>query len=295
MCQQTQLISRAVICASGLLAIGSLFLHPASFGESVVDVIARSYLMFVGTVMAHEASHGHLGHSKAANYWWGRLALITSVTPYINFRKTHHLHHIHTNIPEKDPDHFVKPRTLLEIPLRAALMPHQWFFWLRKRGYISKSDVRELVWNYVLIGAVYSALLAFVGPARLLGGMAPALIAESTLLWYVFALKTHEGFSTGSPESRSHNYYGRLMYWFSFGLSMHRAHHLQPQLTWLDLRSHVRQGPGGRRWWLPRRDVRLDVSAWRRDGLLSKPNVLGADKGCHDHATQRTPAAGVFP
>ena len=259
--QQTQLINRTVICVSGLLAMGSLFLHPANLGESVLEVIARTYLMFVGAVMAHEASHGHLGRSKAANYWWGRLALVASMTPYINFRKTHHLHHAHTNIPEKDPDHFVKPRTWLEIPIRAALLPHQWFFWLWKRGYVSKSDVHELVWNYVLIGAVYSVLLAFVGPTRLVGGMAPALIAESTLLWYVFALKTHEGFSTGSPESRSHNYYGQLMYWFSFGLSMHRAHHLEPQRTWLDLRSQVSQASGQPRWWLPRRDVRVDVSA----------------------------------
>ncbi len=257
--QQTQFISRAIIGVSGSLAIGTLFLYPESPAAYVADVIARAYLMFVGTVMAHEASHGHLGRSKAANYWWGRLALIASMTPYVNFRKTHHLHHAHTNIPEKDPDHFVKPRTLFEVPLRAALLPHQWFFWLRKRGYISKRDVHELVWNYVLIGAVYASLLALVGPTRLLGGMAPALIAESTLLWYVFALKTHEGFSTGTPESRSHNYYGRLMYWFSFGLSMHRAHHLEPQRTWLDLRSHVGDAPDGRRRWLPRRDVRLDA------------------------------------
>ena len=259
--RQTRFISRAVICASGSLAIGSLFLQPESFPTYVVDTIARAYLMFVGAVMAHEASHGHLGRSKAANYWWGRIALIASMTPYINFRKTHHLHHAHTNIPEKDPDHFVKPRNLLEIPLRAALLPHHWFFWLRKRGYIRKGDLRELVWNYVLIGAVFSVVLTCVGTTRLVGGMVPALLAESTLLWYVFAVRTHEGFSTGSPESRSHNYYGRLMYWFFFGLSMHRAHHLEPHLTWLDLRSHVQRAPRKHGPWFPRRDIRLDASA----------------------------------
>ena len=69
--------------------------------------------------------------------------------------------------------------------------------------------------------------------------MAPPLILVSLLLWYPFAVQTHEGFSTGSAISRSHNYYGHFMYWFSLGLSMHRVHRLQPKLSWLELRPYV--------------------------------------------------------
>ena len=54
-----------------------------------------------------------------------------------------------------------------------------------------------------------------------------------------------EGFSTGASELRSHNYYGKFLYWFSFGLSAHRTHHLKPRLTWVELRRFVEADPQG--------------------------------------------------
>jgi fatty acid desaturase len=226
------------------------------------DVLLRAYLIFLSTVMAHEGVHGHLGRTRAANFWWGRVALLPSMVPYTNFRKTHHLHHAHTNVPGEDPDHFMKSRSTFGLLLRALAMPHQWFFWLRRRGLVRKSDVVELALNYAGIFSVYSAVLLFAGPSRLLWGMAPALVIVSVLLWYPFAVQTHEGFSTGPAEARSHNYYGRFMYWFSLGLSVHREHHLQPKLSWIELREYVEDAPATRGRWplrLPRRDIRLEA------------------------------------
>ncbi len=256
------LVSRLVICAVVVTSTSTLFLQPSNVFLYVIDVLFRTYVMFLGTVMAHEGTHGHLGRTKAANFWWGRLALLPTMVPFTNFRKTHHLHHANTNIPDKDPDHFMKPRHVLELPLRAIAMPHQWFFWLKKRGYIKNRDVVDLALNYLGIFAVYGITLAFVGSSRLFWGMVPALVFVSILLWYPFAFKTHEGFSTGCAESRSHNYYGRFMYWFSLGLSMHREHHVQPGLTWVELKDYVEDTPAGS-WqrFLPQRDIRPDVKA----------------------------------
>ena len=86
--------------------------------------------------------------------------------------------------------------------------------------------------------------------------MVPPLVLVSLLLWYPFAVQTHEGFSTGAAEERSHNYYGRFMFWFSLGLSIHRQHHLQPKLAWIELRPYVEAAPGGV-WWWPQRDMRM--------------------------------------
>ncbi|MBA3441771.1 MAG: fatty acid desaturase [Pyrinomonadaceae bacterium] len=245
-----------------MISIGMLFLQPSNLFQFVIDVLLRTYLIFIGTVMAHEGVHGHLGRTKRANFWWGRIALLPSMVPYTNFRKTHRLHHAHTNVPDQDPDHFMKSRNVLEIPLRAVAMPHQWFFWLWRRGQIKSADVAELVLNYTLIFALYATVLAFVGPSRLFWGMVPPLILVSILLWYPFAVQTHEGFSTGPAEARSHNYYGRFMYWFSLGLSMHREHHLQPKLSWIELKHFVEEAPAsaGTRLLslLPRRDIRRD-------------------------------------
>ena len=241
-----------------LVAIGSLFIPLVNGFHLALDVLIRTYLIFLGTVMAHESVHGHLGRTRRANFFWGRIALLPSMVPFTNFRRTHQLHHAFTNVPDKDPDHFMKSRNLFELAMRAIAMPHHWFFWLRKRGRLKRADLLELFFNYLAIAALYVVVLWFVGPTRLLFGMAPPLILVSLLLWYPFAVQTHEGFSTGLAELRSHNYYGKFMYWFSLGLSMHRVHHLQPKLSWIELRRYVQSAPR-RRWWWPQRDIKLDV------------------------------------
>jgi beta-carotene hydroxylase len=247
-------ISRLVVCASVAVALGSFLWQPSGWLLAILDVIVRAYAIFIGTVMAHEASHGHLGRSRAANFWWGRLALLPSTVPFANFRRTHNLHHRHTNDPVLDPDHFVRPRRGWEIPLRAIAMPHHWYFWLRARGRVDGRHRLEVVLGYLATAAIFGGLVAAAGPIRVVTGLVPALVIVSLLLWYPFAIKTHEGWSLGAPETRSHDYYGRAAYWFSFGLSMHRAHHLLPALTWLQLRRHVKSNPA-RRPWRPARDV----------------------------------------
>ncbi len=254
------LLSRGVVCAVVAGSLGGLFFVPANGWVYVADVLLRSYLAFVGTVMAHEAVHGLMGRTRAANLWWGRLALVPCMVPFANFRKTHLLHHRFTNEESRDPDHFVKPdaNREWELPLRAVAMPHHWFLWLRKREGVDGSHVRELLLDYIGIALVYLPIFLLVGLERMVSGMLPLLVIVSLLLWYPFAFKTHEGFSTGSPESRSHNYYGRLMYWFSFGLSMHRTHHLRPHLGWIELLPFVEPAPSAASALIPRRDIRND-------------------------------------
>ena len=255
-------LSRVLIVAILVAALGPLFFHPASPLAYVLDILFRSWVTFLGTVMAHEGTHGHLGRSKAANFWWGRLALIPTMVPFTNFYKTHNLHHRHTNDPDNDPDHFMNARRAWELPFRALAMPHQWFFWLKQRGRVNRRDVVELVLNYAGILAVYLTVGALAGPGRVIAGVAPVLVIVSLILWYPFAFKTHEGFSTGAAEERSHNYYGAFMYWFSLGLSMHREHHMRPSLTWVELRRLVERSPE-RSWrrFLPQRDIRAESVA----------------------------------
>jgi len=252
------LASRLVICAVVATSFGSLAVTPSTWAVYLVDVLLRSYVIFVGTVMAHEGTHGHLGRSRTANEWWGRLALLPCSVPYTNFRKTHHLHHLHTNLPDEDPDLFLKSRFWPEIPLRAVALPHYWFLWLWRRGRIDRRHVGELLLNYVGIVSVYLCIAWLIGLPRLLSGMAPCFVLVSILLWYPFAIKTHEGFSTGPEALRSHDYYGHFMFWFSFGLSMHRVHHANPWIPWTELRHFVQEDPRPSRWrLLPRRDIQV--------------------------------------
>ena len=255
--RRTYFASRSIICLVVGGSLGSLLWTPANALLYGLDILVRTYLVFLGTVMAHEGVHGHLGSTRRANFGWGRIALIPGLVPFTNFRKTHHLHHAHTNEPDRDPDIFMQSGNPIEVVARAVAMPHQWYFWLKRRNLLDRKHRRDLLLNYAAIAAVFGALIAVAGPARVVMGMVPVLVLASVLLWVPFALKSHEGHSVGDSESRSHDYYGHLMYWLSLGLSMHRVHHEKPQLSWIELGSYVQPAPCGS-WGglVPRRDIR---------------------------------------
>jgi fatty acid desaturase len=236
------LISRITICATVTGAIATYFWHPAGAFLVALDILVRTYFHFVAGAMAHEGVHGHLGNTKAANRWWSRLALIPTTVPEVTFRKTHIQHHAETNIPEKDPDEFLNTNHWWEVPFRAVAMPHHWLVWLLKRGRFTEQDRIEFAITYAGLIAIYGTIAAFVGVQRVLLALIPSAILHSLVLWYLFAIKTHEGYYRGMAAGRSHNYYGKFMYWLSFGLSMHRTHHLKPQLAWLQMASEVQSG-----------------------------------------------------
>ena len=257
--RQVYFLNRAIVCAVVAASLGGLLYVPDGPLAYAVDVLARTWLVFAGTVMAHEGTHRHLGRTRRANLWWGRLALVPSMVPYSNFRKTHLLHHRYTNHPDRDPDRYIKPDHEWELPLRAIGMPHHWFVWLYKRGEVNRAHMAGTLLNYAGIACFYLPILWVVGWGRLLAGMLPVLVLASLLLWYPFAYLTHEGFSVGGERTRSHDYYGSFAYWLSLGLSMHRVHHLSARFSWIELRQFVKKDPSGRFAWWPRRDIQPDA------------------------------------
>jgi beta-carotene hydroxylase len=231
--------SRGVILAVAVGSLGTLMFVPTTALGWVVDILLRTYLNFVGGAMAHEGTHGHLGRSRSVNNFWGRLALLPTTVPYVTFRATHIAHHRFTNVPGKDPDEYLNTPSAWLFPFRAVAMPHHWMMWLWRTGQFRRELFVEYVLTYVGYFAVYAVIIGQVGWTRFALGLVPAAILHSLLLWYPFARQTHAGYSQGHPAARSHNYRGKLAYWFSFGLSLHRAHHYWPNLGWLQMHSLV--------------------------------------------------------
>tara|TARA_B100000530_G_scaffold314399_1_gene243385 strand:+ start:795 stop:1631 length:837 start_codon:yes stop_codon:yes gene_type:complete len=255
-------LSRLATVVIVLLATLTYFWTPQTPIEWVADVLFRTYLMFLGTVMAHECTHGLMGKTRRANYWWGRIALIPCTVPYVNFRKTHMMHHAHTNDPDLDPDYWVKPNHWWEVPFRALSVPHHWIVWLTRHGKIHRKDVVEWVLHYCFIFAFYISIGMVAGIERSAWGLFVPLVLVSHLLWYPFAYYTHEGHSMGDSEFRSHNYYGRTMYWLTLGLSMHRVHHEHPRLSWIEMFPYVESNPNGFfSGWRDGRDIRVEQTS----------------------------------
>jgi fatty acid desaturase len=92
---------------------------------------------------------------------------------------------------------------------------------------------REYLLNYLAGAVVYGVIAYFTRVQRVGLGFLASATLHALFLWYYFAIKTHAGYSTAAMETRSHNYDGALLYWLSFGLSLHRVHHMTPRLAWL--------------------------------------------------------------
>ncbi|MBI4471808.1 MAG: fatty acid desaturase, partial [Acidobacteria bacterium] len=133
-------VNRITTAGAVSLALGSYFWQPTLIIHYVLDIALRAYMHFVAGSMAHESVHGHLGNSRWANLWWGRIAMLPTTVPFVIFRKTHLRHHAATNIPEKDPDEFLNTPRAWEIPLRAWLLPYHWVTWLMRNGQFTAYD-----------------------------------------------------------------------------------------------------------------------------------------------------------
>lgn len=234
-------INRFIIIA--LLVISSLqyFWTPTGFWW-IPDILFRTYLLFICGVMGHEGSHSCLANTKMGNIWWGRASFIPLMVPNVQFRITHRYHHSFTN-EEKDPDMLLKMDHWWQFPGRALAMPHYWVKWMKKNGLLTKSVLIEWALSYVVFAIFFGTIVYFVGWQRVAMGLLPAQLLNSFLLWYPFAVKTHEGHQVGRAEVRSHDYYGSFFYWLTMGLSLHRAHHMNPHLGWLQLRPFIQKGP----------------------------------------------------
>ncbi|MBI2378500.1 MAG: fatty acid desaturase [Deltaproteobacteria bacterium] len=250
--RRIEALGRSIVLVAVAVALGSLFFTPNSAIGWSLDIAVRTYATFVASVMAHEAVHGHLGRGRTSSIF-GRLALIPACVPFISFRRSHVLHHAFTNEPGRDPDLFLAPRSIFEIPFRCVLLPHVWIPWLARRGRLRRPHVLELALSYSSFVLLYTVIGAFAGHARVAVGMSASLVLASILSWYPFGVLTHAGFSTGSPEERSHDFLGRGLFWLTFGSSVHRAHHLSPRKPWLDLLPFVRSAPA---FAILRRDLR---------------------------------------
>lgn len=253
--EQIYLLNRSLILMVFFGTLGTLLWQPVGAWQWLADYVLRSYLIFVGCTMAHESGHFHLGATPRANRWWGRLSTFPSTVPSLSFRKTHGAHHAHTNVPGKDPDHFLKPRALWEVPFRSLGLPHWWFLWLHRNGKVTRKDWQEIGLHYVAVAIVFGAIVWQVGPARVAWGLFPALATNSIMLWYFFAVRTHDGYLTSSEEEMSHNYYGKLIFWLSVGLSMHRVHHMHPRLAWIEILPYVEKRPAHLPWYGFRREI----------------------------------------
>jgi fatty acid desaturase len=200
-----------------------------------VDLLGRAYCNFLLGAMAHEGTHGHLGASRKSNQWWGRLALLPVGVVWVVFKSTHLHHHAHTNIPGKDPDEFLNTSKRWQVPFRAIVMPYHWLAWIRRHRIFKRREWVEYGLNVVALALIFGAIGALTGYGQMLIRLIFSEILHGFLLWYVFAIRTHDGYSTGPEEERSHNYHGRLLHFLSGGLSMHRLHHTQPGLSWLQM------------------------------------------------------------
>ena len=94
----TVFIGTIVLCVNGSLPM-------------FVGMIINSIITYFFYTIHHEANHGNIsGQNKSLRWIDQAMGTIASLPLQLNFQAyspSHLLHHAHTNIPGKDPDHFM--------------------------------------------------------------------------------------------------------------------------------------------------------------------------------------------
>lgn len=117
--------SKEIAYPTIILAIVCLTIYSLSMYFAIVDIIPIWLAMVINTIMAyllftptHEAGHGNI--SGMTKHKWvdevvGWLSSQTLFAPYYIIKVIHFRHHVHTNHPEKDPDHWVATKKLIPL------------------------------------------------------------------------------------------------------------------------------------------------------------------------------------
>lgn len=221
------------VCVAGALAgtlplwLATILLGLCAYGQYTV---------------IHESIHGNIVRGKRGGFVHAALGRLGAIALFLSWpllRRTHLLHHSHTNT-EKDPDHTLVAGSFWRLMGIIARWPLHFVvpFWLLTRlplvGYRHQRALmtrREWVEHMAVMHAqqaiVWGLILTGNGMAVLALWLIPALLGV-TLLGIGFQWLPHRPFNKTSREDNAYLFRAHWADWVLFGQNLHLTHHQWP-------------------------------------------------------------------
>ena len=204
--------------------------------------------------LSHDCIHGSFSNSRLLNKlfgsFFGYFLLGISFEKYKTFHLLHHKY-LNTNLDPDKPIETINPTLLdsyisnnIKRILTFQLLSNHIFYytdllnWTKKTVDYNKDQFRMLVyWAILIIGFIWSGY-----------------IVEFTVIWLLpmslftvaielLGLIQHRSLLPVSQDFARNVYGGKLALeiFMPTGINLHRSHHELPQVTWYELKKHIKQ------------------------------------------------------
>lgn len=211
-------------------------------------------------IIQHDCGHGSFFASRKANDRVGLICGVFTLTPYLQWRKSHAIHHATAGNLARRDIHDVYTMTVREYqaaPLNKKLRYHFYrnpitlflivpmtlfvVFYRFPSPFVNHKEKMGVIWNDVALLIIVAAISYFIGFRTFLMLYLPVLFVATgvgTWLFYVqhqfeetyWADGEEWDYATAALQGSSYYRLPKVLQWFTGNIGFHHIHHLSPRI-----------------------------------------------------------------
>ena len=236
-------------------------------------VIAGGFLIRTFIIM-HDCGHGAFFRSRRANDIVGFITGVLTMTPYVQWRRDHAIHHAHSGHLDERGHGDVSTLTVKEylalswwgrFKYRAYRNPvvmlgfgPMWLMGIKHRFHTrDTAGKREIIGVHLTNAAILLLFLLtsmLIGPLKVIALYLPAMfIAGAAGIWLFYVQHQFEDtywakppqwdYATAAVAGSSFFRLPRVLDWFTGSIGYHHIHHLSPKIPFYNLRKCHEENP----------------------------------------------------
>lgn len=193
---------------------------------------------FAGFTPIHEAVHGNVSRLKFFNATTGHVCSLLLTGAFRPYCYLHREHHLHTNLPNDDPDYWCGEGPSWALPIRWLTQDIGYLrFYLSrwsKRPLLERTDLLFCSILYVILALGSLPFNPQLCYALFVGWFIPARLAL-TALAATFSWLPHQPHSATDPYHATTVRSSPWLTWVLLGQNFHLVHHLDPSIPFYRL------------------------------------------------------------
>ncbi len=236
-------------------------------------VVAGGFLIRTFIIM-HDCGHGAFFKSRRANDIVGFITGVLTLTPYVQWRRDHAIHHAHSGHLDERGHGDVSTLTVKEYLARNAWgrfkyrmyrnpvvmlgLGPMWLMGIKHRFHTrDTAGKREIIGVHLTNAAIlllFALTSLLIGPVKVIGLYLPAMfIAGAAGIWLFYVQHQFEDtywakppewdYATAAVAGSSFFRLPRVLDWFTGSIGYHHIHHLSPKIPFYHLRRCHNENP----------------------------------------------------
>lgn len=232
-----------IIASTTLAALGTI--------PFWLTILINWWALFTIYTPLHEAVHGNISGRDKSKAWLdplvGRIAGLVLSVPYGAHKTIHLTHHRHTNDPVRDPDHWVKGKTVPGIFFRCMSASFGYLVYCVKNW--ENREMRKAFWGTIGGMTTTAVVLTVLGQlygwqVPVFGYLVPAVLGITTLAflfdWIVHTPHEVEDRFANTRVLKTEGRLDTIVTWLDLQQNYHGVHHAFPKIPFTKYRAFFR-------------------------------------------------------